>query len=128
MPVCGDALFIPSGPQGNHLFIVLNDPQPLPGYGAADHCVMVNLSSIEADIPYDATCVLQPGQHPFIVRPSYVYYRGTRIERANHIRNCIQTGIFTRRPPPFAPDLVAVIKHGLNASPKVARAFKGLPI
>lgn len=54
----GDALLIPSGPQGHHLFIVLNAPGVLPGYGAIEHCVLANISSIKPGIPHDPKNVL----------------------------------------------------------------------
>jgi hypothetical protein len=128
MVAAGDAIFIPSGPQGNHLFIILNDPKPLPGYGVADQCVLVNLSTIDPLMPYDSTHVLQPGAHPFITNPSYVYYRGARVDRASHLVDCINKGTFIIRPPPFTPQQVAAIKQGLFTSPKVNRELKRLPI
>ena len=128
MVVAGDAILIPSGPHGNHLFIVLNDPKPLPDHGVADHCVLVNVSTIDPLIPHDPTLVFQPGDHPFITNPSYVYYRGARVDRADHIDACIIKGTFIMRPPPFTPKQVADIKQGLLNSPRANRELKLLPI
>ena len=128
MVSAGDAILIPSGPNGHHLFIVLNNPKPLPGYGTADHCVLVNISTIDPSMPYDSTLVLQPGDHPFINSPSYCYFRGARVDRASHLDECIGIGKFIMRPPPFTPQQVSAIKQGLLNSPKVSREFKRLPI
>ncbi|MEN9868974.1 MAG: hypothetical protein RL748_4564 [Pseudomonadota bacterium] len=87
MLTAGDALLIPSGPQGSHLFIVLNDPKPLPGYGNGDHCVLANISSIKPHIAHDETCLVQVGTHPFVTQPSFVYYRGIRVEAAKHLQS-----------------------------------------
>lgn len=128
MPAKGDAILIPSGASGQHLFVVLNDPKRFEGYGNVDHCVLVNFSSIDQDIPHDTTCVFQPGQHPFLISPSYVYYRGVRLDSAAHLDRCIQSGGFILRPPPFSAGQVEVVKQGLYNSPRVSRAFKGLVI
>lgn len=128
MPAIGDAILIPSGPQGHHLFIILNDPKPIPGYGTADHCVMVNVSTIDPALPHDGTCVLASGSHPFIVAHSYVYYKGVRVDRADHIDNCVTRGSFINRPPPFPLHIVTTVKQGLAVSPRVSRAFKTLLI
>jgi hypothetical protein len=128
MPFAGDAILIPSGPQGNHLFVVLNDPMPLPGYGAANHVVMASISTVRAHIPHDTTCILAVGAHPFVVNPSFVYYKDIRIESDQHVNNCIAAGTFTLRPPPFSAVLVNQIKAGFGTSPTIRRVFKSLPI
>lgn len=124
MIAAGDALLIPSGPQGHHLFIVLNAPGLLPGYGAIEHCVLANISSIKPGIPHDPSCLVAPGMHPFVTSPSFIYYRGIRVETAAHLRRCIESGVFSLRPPPFAPAFVEQIKAGFHTSRTINRGFR----
>ncbi len=125
MPAAGDAILIPSGP-ARHLFIVLNDPMPILGYGARDHCVLVNISSIRSHVPHDPTCVLMPDVHPFIQQPSYVYYQDVRVEPAQHIDACLASGYFILRPPAVDLAFVEAIKAGFQTSRKIKRVFKNL--
>lgn len=124
----GTTLLIPSGRDGDHLFVVLNDPMPFEGRGTRPHIVLVNLSSVPRQgVPYDATCVLQPGTHPFVRVDSYVYYRQARIEPLDHVVRLIDTGVFKLHDP---MDLAVVqrVLSGLVESPFTSRELKRLPI
>lgn len=83
-PSAGATLLIPSG-AGRHLFVVLNDPVVLEGYGRQGCVVLVNLSTVRPEIPHDTTCVLPAGCHPFVVAESYVRYQDARIYRADDL-------------------------------------------
>lgn len=78
-PSEGSTLLIPSGPK-HHLFIVLTKPCRL------GRVSMVNITSVIPGTTYDQTCVLQPGEHNFIRRLSYVYYRKARVESVATLR------------------------------------------
>jgi len=122
--VCaGATLLMPSGNEGDHLYIVLNDPQPFENYGRHACVVLVNLSSLREGVPHDATCVLEPGEHAFVTRKSFVFYRNARIEQENHVLQLVRQGVFK----PHEPMPTAVlrrIKAGLFASPHTKREFK----
>ena len=64
-------LLVPSGPAHDpdqkHLFILLNDPARVLGYGDK-HSLLVGVTTIHAAIPHDPACELYPGDHPFIRR------------------------------------------------------------
>jgi hypothetical protein len=125
-PVAGATLLIPSGPAGNHLFVVLNDPIPLDTY-PGESCVLVCSCSIPTNVFYDPTCALDTGCHPFISHPSYVAYRHTRIERATDLIQRVENNVFIPHELVSAP-LLQRMKDGLDASRFTPRAFKGLPI
>jgi len=99
----GATLLVPSGPEGKHLFVVVCDPVVLPGYGPHPCVVMVNLSTVRAGIPYDSTCVLQAGSHPFVAQESYVAYSGMRIDRVADLAARVEQGYFTPHDPMLAP-------------------------
>jgi hypothetical protein len=116
---------MPSGPDGGHLFVILNDPQAIAGYGN-NVCVLTSLCSVTAT-PYDATVVLQPGTHPFVNRQSYLAYGKTRIEPAAHLVSGVLSGIFVPHHP-FASPIFEQIRAGLDTSPRTKNAFKNLGI
>lgn len=94
-------LLIASGPQNDlerkHLFILLHDP--VEDGSAIKRVSMVSLSSVKVGTPHDPTCILFPGEHPFVTRRSFVYYSGARIEDANKLLKGIKDGIFIAHEP-----------------------------
>jgi hypothetical protein len=46
---------------------------------------------------FDPTYTLQAGAHPFVVAPSYAYYRGTRTDSDAHIINLVDKQYFKQR-------------------------------
>lgn len=123
----GATLLMPSGPDGDHLFVVLNDPKVFPNYGPNPQVLLVNLSTVRPGVHFDATCLLQPGCHRFVKIESYVVYRGARVDPAAHLLGLVQKGIF-RPQDPLSAAIVGAIRAGLIASPFTKREFKGLPI
>lgn len=124
----GATLLMPSGPGGDHLFVVLNDPKAFPGYGANAQVLLVNLSTVpRAGVHYDPTCVLQPGCHPFVTAASYIVYKSARVESEVHMAGMVGQGIF-RPHQPMPEGIVATIRAGLTTSPFTKREFKALPI
>jgi hypothetical protein len=125
-PSAGATLLIPSG-AGKHLFVVLNHPEPFPGYGSQPCIVLVNVSSVRKDIPYDTTCRLPAGCHPFVVAESYVRYQDARIYRADELAARLAQGLFSPHEP-MAREWLDAIRAGLRASPRTKRELKTLPI
>ena len=126
-PIAGATLLMPSGPDGDHLYVVLNDPKPFPGYGPHPCIVLVNVSTVRDGAKHDETCVLDAGSHPFIKEESYLVYRSTRIEQVSHVTRLVHQGLFKPRTP-LAEGLLALIKIGLKSSPFTTREFKNLSI
>jgi hypothetical protein len=122
--VCaGATLLMPSGNEGDHLYVVLNNPVPFDGYGQHPCAVLVNLSSVREGVPHDATCVLEPGEHPFVAQRSFVFYRNARIERESHVTQVMLQGLFKPHAP-MPETVLQRIKAGLFASPHTKREFK----
>lgn len=74
-------LLIPSGPNHdpsrNHLHIVLNDPYP--DHTHLPKVLVVSVTGISNTNLYDPSCSLFPGEHPFVVKPSYVIYKFSKL-------------------------------------------------
>ena len=78
----------------NHLFFVCCDPIYYPT-NQKDCFLAVNISSVPTDlesISYDTSCILRPGDHPFIIRDSYVFYEKAAIFGADTVINHMQNG------------------------------------
>ena len=123
----GATLLMPSGPDGDHLYVVLNDPKPFHGYGSQPCVVLVNVTTVRAGVKHDDTCVLSPGCHPFVKDESYVLFRSARIERVSHVNQLVKQGLFKPQAA-FAPNLLGFIKAGLRSSPFATPEFRNLPI
>lgn len=101
VPLRRATLLIPSGPLGDpdrkHLFILLTDP-------AADDsgrlCVLlVSISSVKPGVPYDGTCILYAGDHPFVKHDSYVVYQKARLEEADKLLRGVKRGLLIPQEP-----------------------------
>ncbi len=119
----GATLLMPSGNEGDHLYVVLNDPRAFEGRGQQFWVVLVNLSSVREGVAHDATCVLDAGDHVFVKRPSFVFYRNARVEPQNHVLRLVEQGVFNPHVPVSA-ELLQRIKTGLFDSPHTKREFK----
>lgn len=109
----GNTLLIPSGPQGLHLYVVLTEPKNYDGQ-QSQSCLSVCICTIRKG-PYDNTCIIPAGAHPFIEKDSYIAYRYTRLDQAVHLEKCVQAGTFIPHDP-VSPDLLTKIITGLHES------------
>jgi hypothetical protein len=127
-PYVGAAYLAPSGP-GNysHLFVILNDPVPFPNKGSQPCVCVVNFSTPPTHIPYDKTCIFQPGSHPFLQHASYAYFKKAEELFARDVAKRINSGIWTLEPDLSAADVQA-LRNGLVASPQTPRDIKNLKI
>lgn len=84
-------LLVPSGPahapERKHLFICLTDP-----VGKDGETLLVSVSSVQPGLHHDPTCLLYPGDHPFVQRDSFVAYRHSRIEAAGALSRGVKDG------------------------------------
>lgn len=128
LPLKRATLLVPSGPGSDpdrkHLFILLTDPAN-DGSGVKA-VLMVSLSSIKQGLPYDASCILYPGDHPFVKRESFVVYQKARIEVADKVLRGVKDGKLVPQDP-MDSALFARICKGLEDSlltpPKLLRFY-----
>lgn len=114
----GWALLVPSGPKDkSHLFFLLNE-------GAdTDGAVLAPVCSIHPRA--DTTCLLHPGDHPFIDHESYIDYRQCRTDPFRHLGDCIQSGYFQRKED-ASDELIERIAQGVYLSKHVRPRIRGL--
>ncbi len=72
---------------------------------------------------FDESCLLNPGDHPFIRHESFVDYRFTRIESAEHIDARVADGSFDLKEP-CSPELIKRIIDGAIKSKRISREYK----
>lgn len=120
----GECILIPSGPSNyKHLFTILFDPIVLPSVGQKPHTLSVSITTLRENLPYDDACVLEPGEHPFIKHRSYVDYRHTRIDSAEHLEKLITSGYVIQKES-CSLVLINKIISGALKSNRISREFK----
>ena len=122
LPAAGHCLLIPSGPS-LHLHFVLCDPTTIHGYGTNHHVVLVNATSLDPTLPYDASCVLNAGCHPFITHESFIAYRWAKFESCNHIGAMVASN-FWKISSTCDTTLIQKISAGACVSKLAARDLK----
>ncbi|MEK6664015.1 MAG: hypothetical protein AABY73_09150 [Pseudomonadota bacterium] len=129
-PVKRATLLIPSGPDHDpdrkHFFILLTDPIAVPDI-AAKQVLLVGIATRNPNFQHDPTCILYPGDHPFINRESYVNYRLARIEDADKLAAGVKNGIFVPQGTIDTAIFARVCQGLLNSrhtTPKVLRFYQ----
>jgi hypothetical protein len=112
----GETYLIPSGPDF-HLFVVVTEEDD-----AGMH-ILVGISSIDPDIPYDNTCVFKGGEHDFIKHPSFATYEFAIQRHKNFIDDKTKKGVYKKRKDATL-ELVARIGSGVKKSPFTKRSIK----
>jgi hypothetical protein len=85
--------------------------------------VLINVSSVDPDVPHDGTCILEPGEHEFIKQKSYAAYEFAIERHKNFIADKIKRGIYIPRKN-AAPELVSKICDGIKKSAFTKRGIK----
>ena len=71
----------------SHLFVIVLTPAP-----HTRNTIIVNIDSWEPGTKTDNTTILQPGDHEFIQKKTYVNYRLARIVSVDEIEGWLETG------------------------------------
>lgn len=111
--VKGSTLLYPAGPS-LHLMILLTDPVGPPGY-----ILTVTVCTV-GHARHDPTCILIPGDHPFITHESFVYYRDLREDiPAQRLIDGVKKGEFTGKEP-MKSNVLERVLAGVKTSPFAA--------
>ena len=117
MAALGDSFMLPKpGQDIEHLWVLITGPDP-----AAHEAIMVNVTTQRPHS--DTTTVLQPGAHPFIQRPSVVFYADARTVDARLLDQVIARG-GGRSHAAFSPEVLRMIQAGVPKSPFTPRKIK----
>ena len=117
---------IPSGPDHKkHLFALMLDPAAVDGMGAKPCVLLACVTSVKDGLPHEDACLLQAGDHPFIEHDSYVDYRFTRLEQAEHLEGLVKNGTFIPKDD-CSHGLIKRIISGALISRRIPREYKKL--
>jgi hypothetical protein len=94
----------------DHQWVLVTDPQPQTGTA-----IVVNVTSKQSYS--DQTTVLVVGDHPFIIRPSIVYYVDAREMDVAKVELAIKMGAATSHLP-YTQTILAKIQAGILSSPE----------
>lgn len=121
----GATVLIPSGPAHDpdrkHLHVVLTDP-----VAATGEVLIVCVCSIPLSNLYDSSCTFFPGEHPFIVKDSYVdYHRCTLVSSASLEQKVANDEFIAKAPldPKRFDDVLAGFADSPHVAPKFRRFF-----
>lgn len=117
----GNSYMLPKpGQDVEHLWVLITRPDP-----RTNQAVMVNLTTQQPHS--DTTTILVKGEHPFIKRPSVIYYADAKIVPDATALDKAVAGKMWRQHDDFDQSLIARIQAGLMTSPftpdKVRNAF-----
>jgi len=108
IPARCDTVMIPTGP-GEHLFVITTDACP------QDKHILVNLTSVKPGRNIDSTCIVHPGEHPFVDQESYILYRSAQLLAAQKIGRMVDGWVY-RTGQPATEALTDRILAGFGAS------------
>lgn len=100
--------FIPLAPQRDgHLWVVISEPT------VQSRVAIVNFTTRRP--PCDDSCVVQPGEHSFIVRESILLYARARLQDLDALVSHLTAGFYVPREPVSKP-LLRRIQEGAFVS------------
>lgn len=114
----GDTFLRPARATENerpHLWIVVTNPNK------ENHVLIVNLTTLKEG--QDQTVILNLGDHPFISRPSSVFYREAEVADNSKLEQAERAGAIAKRED-CRPEVIKLVRDGVNASPHARRAIK----
>jgi hypothetical protein len=106
----GDTLIIdePGTSLDSHLWIVISNPAE-----NSEEVLLVNFTKYRAD--KDHACIVEPGDHPFVVHRTCVEYRGAKTASAKELQALLDSHQISSHKP-AGPDLLARIRAGVPKS------------
>lgn len=108
----GDTFLLAFHEEPRHLWIVVAVDR------AGGECLLVSLTTLRNN--KDQTVTLQPGEHPFVKRPSVVFYAQPKIWPLAALENAQRDGRAERQEP-LSPELLNLVLDGFWASDHTPR-------
>jgi hypothetical protein len=102
----------------HHLWLILNEP-----LAHHNEALIVNVSTLRLDA--ETTCIISPGEHPFLKHDSYVRYASARRAKVADLAAALRKGLLQPHQPASAA-LLAKVRAGAQASPHLAVELRAL--
>lgn len=117
MAELGDSFMLPKpGQTTEHLWVLITKPHP-----QTWESIMVNVTTQRPHS--DTTTLLQAGDHPFVQKPSVIFYADARIVDTRLLDKAWQNGTYQRHAV-LEPTVLAKIQVGVAASPFTPKKIK----
>ena len=113
----GDSFMLPKpGHETEHLWVLITNPDP-----ATHGAIMVNVTTQRPHS--DTTTILNAGDHPFVKKPSVIFYADARVVDTRLLDAAVKRGAYAGHAT-FQPAVIAKIQAGVAASPFTAKKIK----
>ena len=113
----GDSFMLPKpGQETEHLWVLITNPDPV-----THEAIMVNVTTRRPHS--DTTTILNVGDHPFIQKPSVIFYADTRMVNTDLLHAAVTRGACQIHAA-FQEPVIRRIQSGVAASPLTPRKIK----
>lgn len=113
----GDSFMLPKpGQNTEHLWVLITKPDPV-----THAAIMVNVTTLRPHS--DTTTILTVGEHPFVQKPSVIFYADARIVDTRLLDAAVQRGAYHGHAV-FSAAVITRIQAGVAASPFTPRKIK----
>lgn len=113
----GDSFMLPKpGHDTEHLWVLITRPDP-----QTHEAITVNVTTQRPHS--DTTTILNDGEHPFVKRPSVIFYADARMVDVRLLEHAKASGAF-RSQAPFQAGILKKIQDGVMKSPFTPRKIK----
>jgi hypothetical protein len=115
----GDTFFFQLADQYDHLWVIITSPTGLRG-----NFIAANMTSIKNGLPMDSSCLLHPGDHPFVRKPTEVHYIRAREWHVNGFDSMSSYGSQVKKHSPVSKAVLYRIQKGAIKSPFLKERLK----
>jgi hypothetical protein len=111
--------WIPSGPK-DHPCVFITEPFEDENNNGELSVMIVTITSVKDEKAKDMTCLLYPGDHEYIVHPSWVYYEKTQIKTCADVDKDIKGGKIKISTDPMREEALMAVYAGIGKSPYIS--------
>ena len=108
----GDTFFLHGKAADRHLWVILSDPDIEP-----DHVLFVSMTS--HDVTKESVCLIDAGEHPFVVHATCMAYDMIKVARLDQLRNLEAKGLL-KPYQPVSTLLLERIRMGASLSRRIS--------
>lgn len=115
----GDTFRFSERVKDDHLWMIISEPDRNPD------APLVIVSFTTFRLSNDPSCIVLPGDHPFLTRETCVYYRGARFAQRGTFDRCVACGDIIPEDP-LSPEILARVREGAARSPYIREGIRKL--
>lgn len=101
-----------------HLYVVISHCEEV-----TEKVLLVNFTTYKPNVGQEELCIIEPGEHPFVVRTTVVNYSDALEPITNDIHTAAATSVI-RQMEKITPELLTRIQEGAKASKALPKKFR----